>query len=82
MYMGENMKRRKRKNKTKIKYFRNFGDLSNDSVVTDLYKKRYKKQQKRNSISRGKKVVIRMATEEEKKKYNIEQFNKNIFENI
>lgn len=62
----------KRKNKkAKIEYFRDFGDLSNDSVVTDLYKKRYKKQQKRNSISRGKKVVCRMATDEEKKKYNI-----------
>ena len=65
------MKRKKKNKKSKIEYFRNFGDLSNDSVVTDLYKKRYKKQQKRNSISRGKKVVCRMATDEERKKYNI-----------
>lgn len=65
------MKRKKKNKKAKIEYFRNFGDLSNDSVVTDLYKKRYKKQQKRNFFSRGKKVVCRMATDEEKKKYNI-----------
>ena len=65
------MKKRNKKKKAKIEYFRNFGDLSNDSVDTDLYKKRYKKQQKRNSFSRGKKVVCRMATEEERKKYNI-----------
>ena len=65
------MKKRNKKKKTKIEYFRNFGDLSNDSVVTDLYKKKYRKQQKRKSFSRGKKVVCRMATEEEKKKYNI-----------
>lgn len=41
-----------KENKAKIQYFRDFGDLSNYSVVTDLYKKRYKKQQKRNSIFR------------------------------
>lgn len=63
-----------KKNKAKIEYFRDFGDLSNDSVVTDFYKKRYKKQQKRNSIAKGKKVVSRMATDEEKKKYNIGKF--------
>ena len=61
-----------KKNKEKIEYFREFGDLSNDSVVTDFYRKRYKKQQKRNSIAKGKKVISRMATEEEMKKYNIE----------
>ena len=55
-----------KENKAKIQYFRDFGDLSNDSVVTDLYKKRYKKQQKRNSSSRGKKVVCRMDTDEGK----------------
>ena len=32
----------KRENK-KEQYFRNFGDLSGDSVVTDIYKKRKKK---------------------------------------
>ena len=32
-----------KENKAKIQYFRDFWDLSNDSVVTDLYKKRYKK---------------------------------------
>lgn len=57
--------------KCKIEYFNNFGSLSNDSVVIDLYKKRYKKQQKRNSIANGKKVITRMATDEEKKKYAI-----------
>ena len=60
-----------KKKKAKIEYFRDFGDLSNDSVVTDLYKKRYRKQQKRKSIAKGKKVVCRMATDEEKKKYHI-----------
>ncbi len=60
-----------KRKKAKIEYFRDFGDLSNDSVVTDFYKKRYKKQQKRNSIAKGKKVMCRMATEEEMKKYNI-----------
>ena len=33
--------------KDKIEFYRNYGDLSNDSVVTDIYKKRINDSRKR-----------------------------------
>jgi hypothetical protein len=33
-------------------FFRNFGDLSGDSVVTDIYKKRIKAKEKRKNSKR------------------------------
>lgn len=62
----------KRKNNgVKIEYFGSYGDLSDDSVVTDIYRKKNKKKQLKNAIAKGKKVVTRIATEEEREKYNI-----------
>ena len=33
----------------KIEFFRNYGDLTNDSVVTDIYKKRIAERKKKNA---------------------------------
>jgi len=33
----------------KIDFFRNYGDLTNDSVVTDIYKKRIAERKKKNA---------------------------------
>ena len=51
----------------KNKYYRNFGTLSNDSVVTDIYNKKFK--HRRNLKPKAKKCVTRKMTEEEYKKY-------------
>lgn len=66
------MKNRKKKSiKTgkieKNKYFRNFGNLSNDSIVTDIYNKRIKNKKKFGT--RAKKCITRKMTNEEYEKY-------------
>lgn len=61
------MKKTKHKSEEEIKFYRNFGDLSDDSVVTDIYKKRWKNK---NETKAGK-CITRKATEEEKIKYNL-----------
>lgn len=56
----------------KFSFYRNFGSLSNDSVVTDFYKKRISaKRKKKMSMAKGGKCIIRKATEEEINKYRI-----------
>lgn len=67
------MKNRKKKSiKTgKIEennYFRNFGSLSNDSVVTDIYNKRIEKK-KKNLKQKETTCTTRKMTDEEYEKY-------------
>ena len=64
-------KRNLSKDGVKIEYFGNYGDISNDSVVTDIYRKMNRKRQLKNSVAQGTKVVKRIATDEEKEKYVI-----------
>ena len=40
--------------KDKIEFYRNFGSLSNDSVVTDIYKKRIRANKRRKKHRRKK----------------------------
>ena len=40
--------------KDKIEFYRNFGSLSNDSVVTDIYKKRIQASRRRKKRRRQK----------------------------
>ena len=46
-------------------------EFNNDSVVTDIYRKKNRKRQLKNSVAQGTKVVKRIATDEEKEKYGI-----------
>ena len=63
----------------KFDYFRNFGTLSNSSVATDIYNKRIPARKKKQmSIAKAKKCVTRIATEEEKEKYNIRSIGNEI----
>lgn len=55
----------------KNNYFRNFGTISNDSVVTDIYNKKLKKKRKLIGKTKGKECITRMATDEERIKYGI-----------
>lgn len=56
----------------KFNFYRDFGSLSNDSVVTDFYKKRIPvKRKKKMSIAKGSKCTTRQATKEEIEKYKI-----------
>lgn len=71
------MKKKGKKIKTVKNYnfYRNYGDISNDSVITDIYKKRVLYKINRD-IRRGKKpkqskCVTRQATPEEREKYGI-----------
>ena len=55
----------------KNNYFRNFGTISNDSVVTDIYNKKLKKKRKLIGKTKEKECITRMATDEERIKYGI-----------
>lgn len=53
--------------KEKNKYYRNFGTLSNDSVVTDIYHKKFKN--KNSGYAKVSKCVTRKMTDQEYEKY-------------
>lgn len=58
--------------KEKFNFYRNYGTLSNDSVVTDFYKKRISaKRKKQIGKPKASKCITRMATEEERIKYEM-----------
>lgn len=58
-------KRATKKSNKKVNYYRNFGSLSNDSVVTDIYNKKFNNKQKTIAT----KCQIRKMTDEEYEKY-------------
>ena len=45
------------KRNDKYKFYRNFGDLSNDSVVCDIYIKRMKSKKRRKKNSRVRRKI-------------------------
>jgi len=53
--------------KEKIKFYRNFGTLSDDSVVTDIYKKRYRKNIRKRK-TKASKCITRKMTDDERRK--------------
>lgn len=53
------------KEKKEVNYFRNFGSLSNDSVITDIYNKKFKNKQETIATE----CKVRKMTEEEYEKY-------------
>lgn len=53
-------------------FYRNFGSLSNDSVVTDIYNKRINNK-KRKYKTIAKKCITRKMTEEELLKYGCKE---------
>ncbi len=63
------MKKRARKKSNKknkeVNYYRNFGSLSNDSVVTDIYNKKFRNEEKTIAT----KCQVRKMTDEEYEKY-------------
>lgn len=60
-----NKRHKKTQDNKKVSYFRNFGSLSDDSVVTDIYNKKFKNKQE----TIAKKCIVRKMTEEEYEKY-------------
>lgn len=57
-----------KKNTEKFKFYRNFGTLTEDSVVCDIYQKKFKKYK---VTTKAGKCKTRIATDEEKEKYKI-----------
>ena len=49
----------------KVNYYRDFGTLSDDSVVTDIYNKKFKNEEKTIAT----KCKVRQMTDEEYEKY-------------
>ena len=52
-----------------MNYYRSFGDISSNSVVTDIYNKKLKYRKKKKY--KEAKCIVRPATLEEREKYGI-----------
>lgn len=74
---SKSKRRRKEKvympeNKDELLYFRNYGDISNDSVITDLYtakKIHTKPKKKTKKVSNASRVTVTKLSKEEMDKY-------------
>jgi len=65
------------KENKKVNYYRNFGSLSEDSVVTDIYNKKFKNKQE----TVAKKCDVKKMTAEDYEKYFGKDSNKNYRKN-